>query len=617
MPFNHRTYLIARFVLILALSFGVFRAGPARAQAMVYRVAPDGAVSGVCGADWSNPCDLQYVLQSLTYQSTGVEVWVKAGTYFPGEDRMNTFELRDGVAIYGGFAGTETARAQRDLGFHFSILDGDIGTKGVASDNVYHVVSSYNTDSTAVLDGFTVTGGNGDNNENGGGIYNADSNPTLRNLYIYNNTASVGGGMYNYRGSPTLTNITFSANSSPSGGGGGLYNNASSPALTNVTFVSNYAASGGALSNHTDSSPTLINVTFWNNRATTAWGGGIYNISNSSPIIRNTIFWGNTATAEGAQVYNYPGAGNSAPVISDSVVQGGCPAQSLCTDILTADPLLGTPGYYGGSMPMLPLPSGSPAIDAGDDSVCPATDQRGVARPQGSHCDIGAYEQDGPPVTSTLPTWVPPTPSSTPSLTFTPTNTPTIPYTPSTSTNTATRTPTRPAPILIYVKWNAGGANNGTSWTNAYTDLQSALAYAASGDEIWVAAGTYKPTTGTDRLATFRLKSGVALYGGFTGNETGRGQRNLLTNVTILSGDLNADDSGFTNNSENVFHVVTGASGATLDGFTVTAGNADFELVDGAGLYNTAGGLTLRNVIFTNNSAYRNGGGMFNYAALA
>ncbi|HEU4744872.1 MAG TPA: hypothetical protein VFS61_06530, partial [Anaerolineales bacterium] len=212
MPFNHRTYLIARFVLILALSFGVFRAGPARAQAMVYRVAPDGAVSGVCGADWSNPCDLQYVLQSLTYQSTGVEVWVKAGTYFPGEDRMNTFELRDGVAIYGGFAGTETARAQRDLGFHFSILDGDIGTKGVARDNVYHVVSSYNTDSTAVLDGFTVTGGNGDNNENGGGIYNADSNPTLRNLYIYNNTASVGGGMYNYRGSPTLTNITFSAN---------------------------------------------------------------------------------------------------------------------------------------------------------------------------------------------------------------------------------------------------------------------------------------------------------------------------------------------------------------------------------------------------------------------
>ena len=99
-----------------------------------------------------------------------------------------------------------------------------------------------------------------------------------------------------------------------------------------------------------------------------------------------------------------------------------------------------------------------------------------------------------------------------------------------------------------YVKWNAGGTNAGTSWTNAYTDLQSALG-ASPCTEIWVAAGTYKPTTGTDRTATFQLKNGVALYGGFAGTETARNQRNPAANVTILSGDIERRRRwSFTNN---------------------------------------------------------------------
>ncbi len=72
-------------------------------------------------------------------------------------------------------------------------------------------------------------------------------------------------------------------------------------------------------------------------------------------------------------------------------MQGGYP-RSTCTNIITADPLLGALGNYGGFTQTIPLLAGSSAIDTGNDAVCPATDQRGVTRPQGAHCDIGAYE---------------------------------------------------------------------------------------------------------------------------------------------------------------------------------------------------------------------------------
>jgi len=99
-------------------------------------------------------------------------------------------------------------------------------------------------------------------------------------------------------------------------------------------------------------------------------------------------------------------------------------------------------------------------------------------------------------------------------------------------------------PRIIFVNQSATGSNQGTSWTDAYNDLQDALAVAQVGDEIWVAAGKYTPDRGTkDRNAFFSIPDGIELYGGFVGTETDPSQRDCLTNETVLTGDLNGDDA--------------------------------------------------------------------------
>ncbi|MBK9927898.1 MAG: hypothetical protein IPP66_21710 [Anaerolineales bacterium] len=339
------------------------------------------------GSSWTDAyTDLQ---SALAFASSGEQIWVAAGTYKPttGTDRGLSFILQDSVSVYGGFAGTEMLSTERDPSKYVTILSGDIGIEHDTSDNSYHVVTAAFVNISTQLDGFTITSGNANGtfaDQYGGGLYTSYGYLVLSNITFDNNLALLGGGMYSVsdgnHGHPILHSVVFSNNSANFGGG--MWNHFSDASLTNVTFSGNSAVYGGGMGNQ-DSHPYILNATFSANLAST-YGGGIYNEANSNLGLQNVILWGNSAPT-GSQIYN----DTSVPYVTDSVIQDGYVGG---TNIITADPKLGTLGNYGGFTQTIPLQTGSSAIDAGNDSVCPTTDQRGVTRPFGSHCDIGAYE---------------------------------------------------------------------------------------------------------------------------------------------------------------------------------------------------------------------------------
>jgi len=179
---------------------------------------------------------------------------------------------------------------------------------------------------------------------------------------------------------------------------------------------------------------------------------------------------------------------------------------------------------------------------------------------------------------------------------------------------------------IVYVATSGADTNDGSTWANALANVQPALDMAASkvsagncsSVDVWVAAGTYRPTHQTEsadtRTATFQLVANVALYGGFSATESTLSARSVASNVTTLSGDI-----GIVNDtSDNSYHVVTGVTGATIDGFTITGGNADgydTTLYYGGGMYNYIASPTVANCTFIGNSAYQGGGGLYNYIA--
>ena len=638
------------------------------------------AIGSNNGSSWSNAyTNLQ---TAITNANSGDEIWVAKGTYRPtsGTDRTASFVLANGVKMYGGFAGDETNIDQRDIEKNVTELSGDLGTQGNNTDNTYNVVDISNTTKDSVLDGFSVTNGNADEyydkNSAGGGIYSNESSAILSNLVVANNNAKNGGGIYSYSSQLELSNILFQKNSaSDSGGGlynyssspiidkvtfngnsasrngGAVYNNSSNPSFTNVEFNANYATeSGGAIRNNNNSNPNITNANFLNNGAYEGGaiyssyrsnptvdraifkdnvaedaGGAIYNNDNSeSTVIANSLFEGNVSPY-GAGVYNnsseavvtnstftnnqsrygaairtkgkdLPSVINSVIWDNDSIVDGSAIANQKDSNANTAvSNSLVEGGYSGDNIvtenPQFIAPdrfdfrlnNNSPAIDAGNNDAIASFDQdlAGNARIASNTVDFGAYEGSG---------------------------------------GTIAQTPSLTEESIIYVDKDAAGESNGTSWTNAYTDLQKAIAAAPFASQIWVAEGTYKPTSksGDDaRKYSFKLNNGVAIYGGFAGNETELGQRDIDSNSTILSGDINTTG----NTDDNSYHVVVAdytTSSTILDGFTISDGNADeydyvynFNSDDGGGIHAYQSQAVFANLIIQNNNAEDEGGGVF------
>jgi hypothetical protein len=153
-----------------------------------YYVKTSGDDAG-SGASWTNA--FQTLQKALSTAGSGDQIWVGQGTYYPDEgdgltdnDRNLSFSLKNGVAIYGGFSGSETEVNQRNWKINLTILSGDIDQVDGKVNNSYRVLRNYGVNNTAILDGFTITEGNANNSGSGGGMYNNNSSPSLFNCSL-------------------------------------------------------------------------------------------------------------------------------------------------------------------------------------------------------------------------------------------------------------------------------------------------------------------------------------------------------------------------------------------------------------------------------------------------
>ncbi len=269
------------------------------------------------GTSWDNA--LGDLHTALVQAQSGDQVWIAAGTYVPTGNQMGNdprtqhFKMKNGVRIYGGFpadASNKTGMSSRDWETHRTILSGVRDT-----DHVYHVFfnkfdETSKLDTTAVLDGVTITGGKADgpgwfdnfqNHDEGAGMFNEYSSPLLRNVVFTNNESNHGGALYMNVSSPILQNVTITGNTSTNGGGIYIAGNTSKLLLLNVWIKDNKGGFGGGIYSTIRADVTIINSVISGNIAYD--GGGIANYSNGKLNIINTAIHGNSSDLGGA-IYN-------------------------------------------------------------------------------------------------------------------------------------------------------------------------------------------------------------------------------------------------------------------------------------------------------------------------
>lgn len=432
------------------------------------------------GSSWADAYN--YLQDALFNALPGTEIQVAEGIYKPHLNsyslapvsRADTFWLRNCITIKGGYAGFgEPDPDARDVEVYKTILSGDINgndaavgspeellTEPTRAENSYHVVTAIGVDGKAVLDGFSVTGGtaDGETNENkyGGGMYNYDASPTVKDCKFGTNSADGGGAIY-IRGdfSGTLTDCLFENNTAALGGGaiyctgtgelsiircefrdgtanrgGVIYNGYASLILSECILESNQAEYAGAIS--TGGDITLINCLLANNQAL-VWGGALSNMENTSRSINctfvgnsanyggaifsniecdtiaiNSIFWNNSAQI-GSQIATSGSHGGSTLTVNYCDIENlldGLYVPNGCTlnwgeDNINAEPLFADSGNGN-----YRLSAGSLCVDSGDNGSVPpdvcdldGNDRIDDGDGDGSLVvDMGAYELGLPPI---------------------------------------------------------------------------------------------------------------------------------------------------------------------------------------------------------------------------
>ena len=393
----------------------------------------DDAPPGGSGASWAEAMrDLQNAL--VLAEGTGLvsQVRVAQGLYSPdygSGHRKSSFSLVSGVQVLGGYAGTtEPDPDARDPAVYISTLSGDLLADDQPDfvnneENSYAVVEAIAVDSTTVLDGFVISGGNADNIYSsgyraGGGIHNDAGSAVIRNCVFTtcsaaffggsmydafhgslalegctftDNTAAEGGGAQFWQSNPTVTDCTFSRNTVSFFGGGisCIFN--SNPTITGCTFQGNSSELyGGAMDIELDSNPTLTNCRFNGNSAFGAggalWFGPFCLGCTANPTLTNCTISNNTAGVGGGIYSTDAFGGHAAPKLRNCIVwnnspdeivdvagavttvrysdvQGGWPGKGN----IDADPLL--VNAAGGDLHLSP---GSPCIDAADSTAVPS-----------------------------------------------------------------------------------------------------------------------------------------------------------------------------------------------------------------------------------------------------
>ncbi|MEA2076806.1 MAG: DUF1565 domain-containing protein [Candidatus Marinimicrobia bacterium] len=228
---------------------------------------------------------------ALASAQSGDEIWVAQGTYTPGINRGDSFILKEGVKLYGGFYGGESSLQDRDVHSNKSILSGDIGISGNSSDNVYHVISYSGTlTNTSVVDGFIIRDGNADDGNGGGGLLLKNgAEPIFKNCHFYLNQSSDGGGAVSLENGASFRNCLFESNSAGMGAAiFSLENRAQigEASFDLCTFVGNISVDGSAFYFEKRESAHIDSSVFWNN---TDGSGNVNSLSLETKVSSSSV----------------------------------------------------------------------------------------------------------------------------------------------------------------------------------------------------------------------------------------------------------------------------------------------------------------------------------------